>query len=117
MEARPAYFRSAIHLLRRRYGAARPARCRAEKTRRPVRSQKIQRPGNLVRQSAGEIRAGIDGALGGTRCPQRVDIVLRLSTKFLTLSSEKPIHLWYHLLTRRFLPSLRFRGAAADDFF
>jgi len=24
---------------------------------------------------------------------------------------------WYQLLTRRFLPSLRFRGAAADDFF
>src|SRR5204863_4986312 len=90
---------------------------RRKKTRQSVRSQKIQLPGNLVRQSAGEIRAGIDGALGATRCPQRVGIVLRLSVKFLTSSSDKPINLWYQLLTRRFLTSLRFRGAAADDFF
>src|SRR6266478_9214124 len=64
METRPAYFRSTLHLFRRRHGASRFARCRKEKTRRPVQSQKIQRPGNLLRQSAREIRAGIDGTVG-----------------------------------------------------
>src|SRR5438552_45183 len=78
MEARPAYFRSTLHLLRRRHGASRFARCRTEKTRQPVQSQKIQRSGNLLRQPARKIRAGIDGLVGGTRCPQRVGKIVRL---------------------------------------
>src|SRR5258708_18745004 len=57
METRPAYFRSTLHLLRRRHGTSRFARCRTEKTRRPVQSQKIQRQGHLLRQPAREIRA------------------------------------------------------------
>src|SRR6267378_42196 len=62
METRPAYFRSTLHLLRRRHGASRFARCRTEKTRRPVQSQKVQRPGDLLRQPAREIRTGIDAS-------------------------------------------------------
>src|SRR6266480_7966551 len=57
METRPAYFRSTLHLLRRLHGASRFARCRTEKTRQPVQSQKTQRPSNLLRQPAREIRA------------------------------------------------------------
>src|SRR5882724_10594012 len=49
-----------------------------KKTRRPVQSQKIQRPGNLLRQPAREIRAGIDRLVGGTHCPQRVGKIVRL---------------------------------------
>src|SRR4029453_5851097 len=64
METRPAHLRAALHLLRRRHGASRFARCRTEKTWRPVQSQEIQRPGNLLRQPAREIRAGINGSLG-----------------------------------------------------
>src|ERR1700751_3845086 len=58
METRPAYFRSTIYLLCRSHGASRFARRRAKKTRRPVQAQKIQRPGNLLRQPAREIRSG-----------------------------------------------------------
>src|SRR4029077_5190184 len=63
METRPAYFRSTLHLLRRRHGASRFARCRTEKTRRPVQSQKIQRSGHLLRQPAREIREGANGLI------------------------------------------------------
>src|SRR5262249_49228106 len=63
METRPAYFRAAIHLLCRRHRVSRFARSRGEKTRQPVQSQKIQRRGNLLRQSAGEVRSGVDGAV------------------------------------------------------
>src|SRR5438552_17683690 len=63
METRPAYFRSTLHLLRRCHGASRFARCRTEKTRRPVQSQKIQRPGNLLRQPTREIRARANGTV------------------------------------------------------
>src|SRR5262249_27052711 len=61
METSPAHFRAAIYLLCRRHRASRFTRCRSEKTRQRVQSQKIQRPGYLLRQSAREIRAGIDG--------------------------------------------------------
>src|SRR5437899_6120182 len=63
METRTADFGAVVDLFRRRQRTSRSSCGLAEKVRQRFRSQEIQRPGDFLRQPAGEIRPRADGAV------------------------------------------------------
>src|SRR6266487_738988 len=72
METRTAHLRTAFHLFRRRNRASRSPGQGEIKSRRIVRSEKIQRSSDLFRQSAREIRSRANGVVslqGVAVCP------------------------------------------------
>src|SRR5207302_5419962 len=61
METRPAHFRSAFHIFRRRQRASRSSQTSESEKGHFVRPQKLQRSSHLLRQPTREIRSRIDG--------------------------------------------------------
>ena len=63
METRASHLRAALHLFCRCQRTSRSPRGGEEKVGQGLRSQEIQRPGDFLRQSAGEIRPRADGVV------------------------------------------------------
>src|ERR1700722_10516924 len=73
METRAPHLRAALHLFRRRQRASRSPRRREEKVGQRLRPQEVQRRGDFLRQSAGEICPRANGAVNDVATRRRND--------------------------------------------